>query len=207
MNTSGNNTVKKVVEYFESTISAHWDSGKPNTRWPWYNMVWKNEHCRWAHLEWYTTPKAHIVHLVVMPHTNSPAPIWGYDLISLNDQLTGLFMDITPVTHSNHITWPQPVTPRPIPDWADFFSDDFVCCSPSNNDARLYAEFLPAYLEVLTNCPCSDNQYDIKNAQARYLLGQRRNPQTRRMLQAHLRDSDLDADQFLDTVLFPLSGL
>lgn len=164
-------------------------------------------YCRWAHLEWYTTPKAHIVHLVIMPHVNSPAPIWGYDLISLNDGLTGLFMDITPVTGECEIIWPEPINPRPIPDWADFFSDDFVCCSPSINEARLYAEFLPAYLEVLTNTQRIDNTYDIKNVQAQYLLGQRQNPQTRRMLTAHLRDSQLNADDFLDNVLFPLSGL
>ena len=48
---------------------------------------YKNNNFAWAHYEDYRTDKVEIVHLVVMPHTNSRAPIYGFDVIrNFNNQ-------------------------------------------------------------------------------------------------------------------------
>ena len=118
---------------------------------------YKNSNFAWAHYEDYRTDKVEIVHLVVMPQTNSKAPIYGFDVINISGTLTGMFLDLTPVD-SRSWTLPQVGVSRPVPDWGGFFSDSFVCCKPNNiEEVAVAVDVLTKYLTWLPDT--TDNDY------------------------------------------------
>lgn len=141
-----------------------------------------NEKFRWAHYEYYTTDKVEIVHLVIMPHAKSTSPIFGFDVININGILTGMFFDLTPVDER---VFKLPVIgdPRPRPEWSGFFSENFVCCKPKNlNEVMTVVPVLKSYLQGLPNLKTTD----VSNKHQAYIDGQRKNPQTLKMLSAHI---------------------
>lgn len=161
------------------------------------HRLYSNEKYRWAHYEHYTTDKVEIVHLVVMPWQNSRAPIFGFDVINISGTLTGMFMDLTPVD-DRKFSIPQVGTPRPVPEWGGFFSDSFVCCKPNSvDDVAVVLNVLDEYLTWLPEI--TDNNY-VEQHQA-YIDGQRLNPQTRKMLSAHIGQEK--ADEYFYTYLWP----
>jgi hypothetical protein len=161
------------------------------------HRLFSNDKYRWAHYEHYTTDKVEIVHLVVMPWQNSRAPIYGFDVINISGNLTGMFLDLTPVDSR---TWqlPQVGTPRPVPEWGGFFSDSFVCCKPNSvQDVAVAVDVLTRYLTWLPDMT-TDNYVESQQA---YIEGQRQNPQTRKMLAAHIGQEK--ADEYFYNYLWP----
>lgn len=162
----------------------------------WENHVWQSQIFAWAHLEKFCTDKVSVLHCVVMPHKNSSAPIYGFDVIELSGQLTGMFLDLTPVDDR---TFDVPVVgqARPVPDWADFFSSNFLCCKPTENEIQSGVELLRSYLPTLPSV--SDHDYSFQ--QQKYIDGQRKNPQTFKMLKSHIGEAR--SKQFIEEILFP----
>lgn len=207
MTKSYSDTLTGIADFFAMQLDKHFDEVPVPGEWPWENIKWTGNGIRWAHLEKYYHPKASILHLVIMPEINNSADIFGFDLIELNGQLTGLFLDFTPtVNPPQRAVFKDFENPRAVPDWADFFSPYFVCCRPQEHELPLAANSLTDYLDLLESWELSsDRSSDIKQAQLRYLHGQRKNPQTRRMLTAHIGQQP--ADEFIDTVLFPIHDI
>ena len=161
------------------------------------HRLYRNDKFRWAHFEHYTTDKVEIVHLVVMPKKNSRAPIYGFDVINISGTLTGMFLDLTPVDGR---TWelPQVGTPRPVPEWGGFFSDSFVCCKPNSiQDVAVAVDVLNKYLTWLPDMTMEN--YTVQ--QQAYIEGQRANPQTRKMLSAHIGEDK--ANEYFYNYLWP----
>lgn len=154
---------------------------------------------RWVHFEHYTTDKVEIVHLVVMPKMKSRAPIYGFDVINISGTLTGMFLDLTPVDgRVVDIEIPRVGTPRPIPDWGTFFSDNFLCCKPNSvDDVMTAVDVLEQYLPMLPDM----SQHNFSDRQQFYIEKQRQNPQTRKMLAAHIGQER--ADEYFYNYLWP----
>lgn len=192
-----------IATSFTHTLDKTFQRQELKQEWPWENILWSGDNIQWAHLEKYYHPKASILHLVIMPNINVPAPIYGFDLIELGGNLTGLFLDMTPTVGEPHKFMDYEFkNPRPIPDWADFFSPYFVCCKPELNEIPHSVSTLGYYMSVLNDT--KENDYVIaecEQSQKGYIVGQRRNPQTRRMLTAHC--GELLSNRFIDEVLFP----
>lgn len=170
----------------------------PVTDYGWENYIWKSDRFSWAHLEKYCTDKVSVLHCVVMPYTDTNAPIFGFDVIEINGNLTGMFLDITPVDNMAAPTIPSVGEPRPVPDWADFFSPEFVCCKPGYKDLSLGIYLLNYYLEFEVPGVVSG---DYAPGQQRYIDGQRNNPQTFKMLKSDIGEDK--AKDFINNVLFP----
>ena len=162
----------------------------------WENHVWESRLFSWAHLEMFCTEKVSVLHCVIMPHKNSSAPIYGFDVIELSGHLTGMFLDLTSVDNKTYAV-PRVGEARPIPEWADFFSPNFLCCRPSEHDIWSGVDLLTEYLDML---PYS-SESDYSKQQQKYIDGQRKNPQTRKMLMSHIGKEK--ADEFIEEVLFP----
>ena len=163
----------------------------------WEQHKWISDTFSWAHHEYYVTDRVEIVHLVVMPRINSRAPIFGFDVINISGVLTGLFADLTPVDHRT-FDLPQMGTPRPRPEWAEFFSKNFVCVKPhSLQDVEKGIGMLESYLLMLPDI--DNNNYHTQ--QQNYIEGQRKNTKTLKMLEAHVgRDV---AEEYFYNYLFP----
>lgn len=163
----------------------------------WTNHVWISNDYSWAHLEKFTHKKVHVLHCVVMPKRYSNAPIYGFDIVEMSGNLTGMFLDLTPVDGFTYNV-PQVGIKREPPGWAYFFSDNFCCCKPNEQDLQAGVNLLKMYLS--TNLPW-ESDIDYGKQQQAYIIGQRSNPQTRRVLQAAVGHKL--ADEFIETVLFP----
>lgn len=164
----------------------------------WENYVWTSEKFKWAHLQKFYTEKVSILHCVVMPHKNTNAPIYGFDVNELTGNLIGMFLDLTPVDDQEYYLPPAGES-RPVPTWGDFFSTNFVCCKPEPEDLYLGVDTLKKYVNSVL--PGSITGEDYQKSQQRYIDGQKRNPQTYRMLSKHVGADT--ARRYIDTILFP----
>ena len=79
--------------------------------------------------------KLWMMHLCVYPHTNDPAPIYGFDVIAGPNKVTGAFHDFSPIDPNSHILSQFkenvhsfiPSKQRELPDWAKaIFSGSMV---------------------------------------------------------------------------------
>jgi hypothetical protein len=167
----------------------------------WKNYIWTDTNFRWAHLEMFVTPKVSVLHCVVMPLPSSNAPVYGFDVIEMNGNLTGMFLDITPIVETNcNISLQQVGMSRPVPEWGDFFSDQFVCCVPDKpTDLEEGVRALDFYLSYLPHS--MEPGLDYRPEQQLYVEGQRRNPQTFRMLKSFVGEEV--ATEFINQVLWP----
>jgi hypothetical protein len=169
---------------------------KPNKieAYPWDNVVYVGPEFRWAHVENYKHPKAQVIHTVIMPKDNDELGIFGLDVIAINDKITGLFLDVTP--SEDKLTDLIFGEDRPVPDWCEF-SPNFICVKPDLSKLCLVLDVLKDYLSRLGK----NIGKDQKNIRQNYINMQRRNPQTRKMLEAHI-GKEL-AKKFIEEVLFP----
>ena len=194
-------SLNRCAELIARELSATGARYVPAGNWGWFNMCLTGPFAR-AHLERIVRNKVDILHCVVMPHTNDPAPIFGFDVIALNDQLTGLFLDLTPTAEPA----PWPITPevkgepRPLPDWATFFSPQFISCVPTRDDVWSGLTVLREHLRMINQFADGDRRL-ISCAQQLYTERQRANPKTYRMLQSIVGPEK--ADEFIRTVLWP----
>jgi len=194
----------KSSELLDPVVAEIYQILEPNTPieipdYGWDNFAWSSSKFRNAHLQYFKTDKVAILHWVVFPHTNSDAPIYGYDVIEINGILTGMFLDLTPVNDQQYYCLPAVQGEhRQRPDWGDFFSPLFVCVRPEPEDLVAGVQTLREYL---LNILPGNKDGDYSAQQQHYVDGQRKNPQTFRMLKSHIGEEK--AHEFINTVLFP----
>jgi len=186
-------------------------NGKSRLDNEWVNRFYKNPIYRHAHLEYYKTNKICVLHSNTFPNPFVDVPIMGFDAIALGDKITGLFFDFTPVSNQEYMlrsfllelkeTFKSPS--RPLPEWANFFSKDFYCISPLEEELDpIFAkinEAIKYYLEFI-NINYSDYIKNIKK-QNEYCIGQKKNDKTFNALAAEIGKDN--AQLFLDKYLFP----
>jgi phycocyanobilin:ferredoxin oxidoreductase len=180
----------------------------------WDNVLLSSPAFRRAHIETFNVPgRVSVLHVCIFPHINDPAPIFGFDMVAGPSRVTGIFLDLSPVTD-------QPPCPRlrdvsgcsdfavkrTLPEWGDIFSTDVLAVRPVNLDevSRAISLGLRALDSVLA-APRSLADVvppAIAAGQARYMAGQRRNEHTFRMLASFIGHGP--ARRFIDEVLFPM---
>jgi hypothetical protein len=185
----------------------------------WENAIFAGPSLRRAHVELFEV-EGHfsVVHVCIFPHVGDPGPIFGFDMIGGRAQATGAFLDFSAATHAPPIPSLSAAVPpaelarfgnrRERPPWGDIFSADFLAIRPTcHDDAEavlgLARAALMFYLEAL-----STNRFEgpgdpaTVHGQAAYVIGQRLNPHTFRMLARFTGEAA--ARRFIDDVLFPL---
>jgi phycocyanobilin:ferredoxin oxidoreductase len=182
----------------------------------WDNLLLQSPKFRRAHVEELVVrEQISILHVCIFPHLEDPAPIFGFDVICGKSKATGIFLDLTSVLgHSdsqelrklisfNKITFTQY---RELPQWANIFSSDMLAIRPSDTDELLQAvDIAFSALGVLINREVEkDGKYvnQVKLEQQKYLIAQRQNTHTFRML-SNLTGVDF-ASHFIENILFPL---
>jgi hypothetical protein len=193
--------MKKVMEKIKSYVSDELDTQELEfNTYPWKNYTWKSNLIRYSHLEYYETDKVKIIHLVLIPNKNNKTPIYGFDMIEIAGNLTGIFLDLTPVDdRSFHI--PKVGIERPLPEWADFFSENFLCIKPNSIlDSNVAFSTLDLFFRELksNDSSCVINYTDKHN---KYMTGQRKNKKTLMMLSSHIGPEA--AKNYFETILFP----
>jgi phycocyanobilin:ferredoxin oxidoreductase len=187
----------------------------------WKNDIYINPVIRYGHLEYFksTNGKIEVLHCTFFPSYFKDFPIYGFDVIALGDKVTGLFCDFTETVKENlffskklkEIKQKYQSNERNLPEWANFFSKNFVCMSPKDlNQDEIVLDFLElfkVYVDQMEWCNFNgiyNSTTDIKKSidiQNNYSINQRKNDKTYKALSAYIGEDS--AREFIDTVLFP----
>jgi phycocyanobilin:ferredoxin oxidoreductase len=196
----------------------------------WDNLLLGAPRFRRAHVETLEVPgQLSVLHVCVFPHLDDPSPIFGFDMIAGPARVTGIFLDLSPVTGRppvpglRDVADPAMLTSfaarRVLPEWGDIFSPDLLAVRPADiaeisRAIGLARQALEGVLAALRRSGpareparepiedlAGDGGEEIAAGQARYVAGQRRNQHTLRMLAGFI--GPVAARRFIDEVLFP----
>lgn len=199
---------KSEIEYDEDII--------------WQNDFFFNPSIRYGHLEYFKSinGKIEVLHCTFFPSYFKNIPIYGFDVIALNNNVTGIFCDFTKCPDES-LTLSVKLkalkvkyieNERKLPEWANFFSKNFICMTPKGLDQKnLIKEFTDLFKEYvnfvenqnLNGCYLEPN--DVKKSiaiQNDYSFNQRKNDKTSKALSAYIGSEK--AREFIDSILFPV---
>lgn len=177
----------------------------------WLNYFYKSDIYRHVHLEYYKTDKLCVLHSNIFPKPLVDMPIMGFDMIAMGNKITGLFFDFTPtVTYFHSLNnclrdlqkkYKSPV--RKLPPWADFFSNNFYCVTPEQEEIPSILSEIHGYINYYLTLgkTLSDNYTHNVQAQRKYCEGQQKNDKTYKALAAEIGQED--AKLFMEKYLFP----
>jgi phycocyanobilin:ferredoxin oxidoreductase len=183
----------------------------------WRNQVVATPALRRLHVEFLALPgELAVLHVCGFPQLDAALPIFGFDVICGRERATGCFLDLSPsVPEAAPVlaAWEASLAPhraslgepRILPEWTRIFSPSIVAVRPRTNaEFRAGLAFGAASLrDLLAWAPVAPaDPRSMGAAQRDYVLGQRRNDRTRRMLAGCIGAALTDA--FIDECLFPL---
>ena len=184
--------------------------GEYNTDIVWQNNVYTSPIFRHIHLQYYKTNKIGIVHANIFPNATVDIPILGLDFIEIGSKITGFFFDITPINANqilqknliqfkNTIKSPE----RKLPEWANFFSENFICVSPQEEELDyLLCTSRAITREFLNYSNTFKNKYRTNiEKQNSYCVGQKKNDKTFKALAIDVGEEN--AKHFLNNYMFP----
>jgi len=203
----------EINEVFEQVFGAYEDkkiSFQKSTH-DWLNYFYKSPLFRHIHLEYYKTDKICVLHINTFPDPRVDIPILGFDMIAIGNKITGLFFDFTPLltTYKNlqhnliflkqNIKSPK----RELPLWADFFSNDFICITPLEEELPIILESVKdSVLDYLQSASITKAKYNTNiELQNKYCQGQKKNDKTSKALTAEVGEEN--SQIFLNKYLFP----
>ena len=213
------NEYQKLAKQSFQNITLH--PNHNNEEIIWNNDLYMSPSIRYGHIEYFKVEKrVEVLHTVFYPSFFKPIPIFGFDVIALGGKVTGLFCDFTrapfviealsrSLKDLNH-KYKDNI--RTLPEWANFFSEDFVCINPNSLDEKKLIEDFTGIFRCFigySNWEDYTGKYnkmeDVKqsiNAQNFYSLNQRKNDKTSKALAAYIGEEK--SKEFIENVLFPV---
>lgn len=217
-------TLVEVQSYFEMAFNEKgWlihEPGMERFNQPgWVNMVWESDTYRRAHIDVVDareTKGLWMMHCCVFPHTDNPAPIFGFDVVAGKNKITGCFHDFSPAGDPNHplIEWfGNEVSryewnkKRELPDWAKrIFTEHMIAAGNVQEEHELIQilgmarKTLDHYLENVGET--RGKATSTKDQQNFYAQNQKMNPHTPKVMTS-LGLNEEDVRIFVQECLFP----
>ena len=217
-------TLVEVQSYFEMAFNEKgWlihEPGMERFNQPgWVNMVWESDTYRRAHIDVVDareTKGLWMMHCCVFPHTDNPAPIFGFDVVAGKNKITGCFHDFSPAGDPNHplIEWfGHEVSryewnkKRELPDWAKrIFTEHMIAAGNVQEEHELVQilgmarKTLDHYLENVGKT--RGKATNTKDQQNFYAQNQKMNPHTPKVMTS-LGLNEEDVRIFVQECLFP----
>jgi hypothetical protein len=177
----------------------------------WLNYFYSSPIFRHIHLEYYKTDKICVLHSNIFPNPTVDLPIMGFDMIALGDKITGLFFDFTPTVSPNTIMdnclkkigERFASEKRSLPEWANFFSDNFYCVTPKEGETNHLMSEIFRCIQIFCDMTVDQlSMYKLNiQVQNAYCRGQKKNDKTFKALSKEIGEED--AKTFLENYLFP----
>lgn len=211
------NTFQSLIDISEKYSDLTFTNDNPDESCIWKNYKFNTNKVRYGHLEYFksSNDKVEVVHAMCYPCFNTEFPIFGFDVIALNGNVTGVFCDITPSPFDNfemrtifqilHERYKD--YNRTLPEWANFFSSNFLALSPKENFNEIISDCLNAMDKFLFFIGRSNTIVEEKIieqhkvSQNNYSLHQQKNTKTFKALSSYVGEEK--AKNFIETVLFP----
>jgi hypothetical protein len=212
-------TIFQQLEDFATKVKARLELYKrldEGHDFSWPNYVYAGCAFRRAHLDIVDareTKKLYMMHLCIFPNTNSPAPIYGFDIIAGDNKVTGAFHDFSPIgEHPLNAWFAEQVAPyewskkRDLPEWArNIFSTNMVAAGNISDEAEL-AKVLDLAMRNLSHYLAyihgHKSEKDYTMQQNFYCQNQKKNPHTPRVMASLGLDPD-EVHKFVEECLFP----
>lgn len=199
--------IQSTADTFEALISSCPHVQEIETEdFGWSNRRFISSQFRLAHVERFEQPKFSVLHTVIFPHIMDPSPIFGFDIIASDTKATGLFFDLSPTILPGQEFSPRNYSePRERPEWGSIFSEYWVACRPSFDEAQEISlnacRTLTVYLNSLMR-ETTPQLGEVVRAQNNYSLQQRQNEHTTRVI---LKILGADRGKhFIENILFPV---
>jgi len=158
-----------------------------------------------------------ILHCVFFPDPKYDIPIFGMDLVKVNEVVSAAIVDLSPTSKNQNIKYNKLLSPidrsvfefeREIPLWGDIFSENVFFASLKNeNEKDAFCKIVDHYLLVLIKLSQSTNpDYDQEiieeriNYQKNYCTQQMKNEKTSLVLLKYFNKKWVDA--YIKKVLF-----
>lgn len=179
----------------------------PTEDYGWINHRFESDVYRMAHVERYSDRAIEVLHVTTFPHSWSPEPIFGFDVITTEKGVTGVYMDLSPGIKDYPFDEGINFEGRkPLPQWATVFSDKFIMIKPENDGEflRFCGWSLEKYKWFLQDVLYLKESGDIESIigkQNEYCKIQASNPRTFSALKAKIGEER--ARYFMENILFP----
>lgn len=198
-----------LAEQFQTNIIAQNTTIIDTEDFGWTNHRYKAESFRMAHIERYTDDKVHVLHVTTFPNQWSPEPIFGFDVITTQNSVVGVYMDFSPGLKTYNFMEEIIFEDRkPIPEWATVFSDQFLTLKPKDDDEFMRVcdwalQKYEWYLNILAEKYMVEweEEHEVIKMQNRYCTVQSSNPRTYNVLKAKIGETR--AKHFMEEILFP----
>lgn len=212
------NQIEELSHHFKDTLTRYSNKTYQQDEYGWENWVFEDNYFRRAHLQivdFREKHKMYILHLTVFPHVNNSSPIFGFDVVSGENKITGVFHDFSVVCPKESLlkTWFQEQTKkyqwnkiRTLPDWAQkIFSPDIIAIGnirygeELNNICDFAKTSLHYYLNNISSNASYENHIEKQN---RYCHFQKQNPHViNSMVSMGIQKETMY--KFVNEVLFP----
>lgn len=187
-----------VREKFNSVIGSRADSVKQPEEYYWHNRIYESEKFRMAHVEHYTGNPVEVIHVVIVP--NSETPIFGFDLVAIAGNTTLACGDLSPTV--KEVSWDHPFeNNREVPEWADFFSEDVVFTTPEEGEEEIADWFAERAGDYIDDLEKTEPTAEVLKAQNEYMENQLQNSKTFKSLAADVGEEK--ANKYMREVMFP----
>ena len=158
-----------------------------------------------------------ILHCVFFPDPKYDIPIFGMDLVKVNEVVSAAIVDLSPSSKNQNIKYDNLLckidksifeSKREIPKWGDIFSKNVFFASLKNeSEKNAFCKIVDNYLLVLIklgNCVCPDYDQEIIeeriNYQRNYCIQQMKNEKTSLVLLKYF--DKIWVDEYIKKVLF-----
>ncbi len=158
-----------------------------------------------------------ILHCVFFPDPKYDIPIFGMDLVKVNQVVSAAIVDLSPSSKNQNIKYDKLLSiidksvfesKREIPGWGDIFSENVFFASLNNeSEKNAFCKIVDSYLLVLTKlikaaCPDYDEEIikERTNYQKKYCIQQMKNEKTSLVLLRYFDKKWVDA--YIKKVLF-----
>lgn len=177
----------------------------------WNNTIFFNELIRYNHVEYFKSDGGaiEVFHNVMLPNASLDYGIFGFDIISINKKVTGIFCDVTNGENGNlkRIKRYYKNFERERPSWANFFSKDFLIIKGPDDLQAFIKDIMNVIDEYLSVNICNIyngfNEKENLRKQNEYCINQRNNAKTFNALSKFIGHEK--AKEFIEKVLFPVS--
>lgn len=186
----------------------------------WENYVFQNDFFRRSHLQivdFRKNYKMYILHLTVFPHVNNRSPIFGFDVVSGENKITGVFHDFSIICSNEYLmkNWFEEESKkyqwnktRTLPEWAQkIFSPNMIAVGNVRIGSELddVCDFAKKSLDYyLDNLSLNASYSDYTKQQNNYCHYQKQNPHViNSMVSMGIQKEKMQ--KFVDEILFPES--
>ena len=158
-----------------------------------------------------------ILHCVFFPDPKFDIPIFGMDLVKINDVVSAAIVDLSPVSQNQGLKYEKFLSEvdkssfnllREIPKWGEIFSENvFFASLKSNFEKNAFCRVVDEYLSILIKLSkeakpeCSEEIIQERIAyQKNYCLQQMKNEKTSMVLLKYFNEEWVE--NYIKTVLF-----